>query len=85
MPALREAGVAADFLSPAAALDRFGVDLPDDAPLLHQPDAGVIHADRARRALLRIAAAAGAELHGDETGSRHGGARRPPRSRDHAP
>ena len=64
MPALREAGVAADFLSPAAALDRFGVDLPDDAPLLHQPDAGVIHADRARRALLRIAAAAGAELHG---------------------
>ena len=66
MPALREAGVAADFLSPAAAHDRFGVDLPDDAPLLHQPGAGVIHADRARRALLRIAAAAGAELHGDE-------------------
>lgn len=66
MPALREAGVAADFLSPATALERFGVALPDDAPLLHQPDAGVIHADRARRVLLRSAEAAGAELHWDE-------------------
>jgi sarcosine oxidase len=66
MPALREAGVAADFLSPAAALDRFGVALGDDAPLLHQPDAGVIHADRARRALLQTAEAAGAELHWGE-------------------
>ena len=66
MPALREAGVAAEFLSPAAALERFGVVLPDDAPLLHQPDAGVIHANRARRVLLRIAESAGAELHGDE-------------------
>lgn len=66
MPALQEAGVEAEFLSPGQAMRRFGVWMPDDAPLLHQPDAGVIRADRARSVLLRMAGVAGAELHQGE-------------------
>jgi sarcosine oxidase len=62
-PLLRAAGVEAELLRPADAQERFGLDFPDDAPILHQPDAGVIRADRAISTLLRMAAAAGAMLH----------------------
>jgi sarcosine oxidase len=66
LPALREAGVEAELISPADARRRFGVSVADGGPLLHQPDAGVIRADRARVALLRMARADGAELHEHE-------------------
>ena len=46
----------------AEAERRFGVRVPGGAPVVHQLDAGVIHADRAWRALLALAQAAGAEL-----------------------
>src|SRR5207247_6861664 len=62
LPALEAAGVAAELISGDEALTQFRVRVAGDGPLLHQPDAGVIHADRARAALLRMAAAAGAEL-----------------------
>jgi sarcosine oxidase len=64
LPALRAAGVAAELVSSEEALRRFGVGVSDGGPLLHQPDAGVILADRARAALLRLATAHGAELRG---------------------
>lgn len=66
MPALQDAGVDAELLSPREAMRRFAVWVPDEAPLLHQPDAGVIRADRARSVLLRMAGAAGAELYQGE-------------------
>jgi sarcosine oxidase len=66
MPALQGAGVEAEFLSPGEAARRFGVRVPDEAPLLHQADAGVIRADRARGVLLRMARSAGAELYEGE-------------------
>jgi sarcosine oxidase len=66
MPALREAGVEAEFLSADDAERRFGVNPPPEGPLLHQPDAGVIGADRARAALVRVAGEAGASLHEGE-------------------
>jgi sarcosine oxidase len=66
MPALQGAGVEAEFLSPGEAARRFGVVVPDETPLLCQPDAGVIRADRARNVLLRMARSAGAELHQGE-------------------
>lgn len=66
LPALREAGVEAELLSAAEAMRRFGVSIADDDPLLYQPDAGVIRADRARAVILRMAREAGAELHGGE-------------------
>jgi sarcosine oxidase len=59
---LRAAGVEAESLSTAEVASRFGVSIPGERPLLFQPDAGVIRADRARGALLRLAAAAGTEL-----------------------
>ncbi|MQA73418.1 MAG: FAD-dependent oxidoreductase [Solirubrobacterales bacterium] len=62
LPALRAAGVEAELLSPADALERFGVSVGSDAPLLHQPDAGVIRADHAHGAILGLARAGGAEL-----------------------
>lgn len=60
---LRDAGVEARLLSAAEASRRFGVDVSGDAPLLYQPGAGIIRADRAHSALLSQARAAGAELH----------------------
>jgi sarcosine oxidase len=63
LAALEAAGVAAELVSGEETLTNFGVRVAGDAPLLLQPDAGVIRADRARAALLRMAAAAGAELY----------------------
>lgn len=54
-------GVASEILSTAAARERWaGMDF--DGDVLHQPDGGRLHADRAIAALQRLAAAAGAEL-----------------------
>jgi sarcosine oxidase len=66
LAAWEEAGVATERLTSAEAERRFGVASLEPEPILFQPDAGVIRADRARQALLRDAADAGAELHGDE-------------------
>jgi sarcosine oxidase len=62
LPALRAAGVVAELISPEEASVRFGVRVSDGVPLLYQPDAGVIRANRARAALLWLAAAHRAEL-----------------------
>ena len=62
MPALQEVGVEAELLTAEQAMESFGVSVPADTPILFQPDAGIICADRARKVLLRLAAAAGAEL-----------------------
>jgi sarcosine oxidase len=64
--ALRGAGVEAEFVSADEAGRRFGVRVPEDVPLLHQPNAGIIRADRALGALRTMAGAAGAELRGGE-------------------
>lgn len=63
MPDLLRAGVEAEFVSSADAMRRFGVHVSGASRLLHQPDAGIIRADRARSALRRMAVAAGVELH----------------------
>jgi sarcosine oxidase len=63
LPALRAGGVAVELLSADPAASRFGVRLAGGRPLIYQPDAGVLRADRARTALLGLARAAGAELH----------------------
>jgi len=62
LPLLRAAGERAELLEPAEAERRFGVRLSGDRPLLYQPDAGVIRADRALAAVLRLASAAGAQV-----------------------
>lgn len=62
LPALREAGVKAELLSAEQAMRRFAVSVPDDRPILYQPDAGTIRADRARKVILGLAKAAGAHL-----------------------
>jgi sarcosine oxidase len=62
VPLLLAAGVKAELLEPVEAERRFGVRTPRRRALLHQPDAGVIRADRALRSLLRLAREAGAEL-----------------------
>lgn len=62
VPSLRAAGVDAELLEPAEAERRFGVRLADPRAVLHQPDAGVISAERALRALLGLARDAGVEL-----------------------
>jgi sarcosine oxidase len=66
LPALLRAGVEAELVSGADASGRFGVHVSDTSPLLHQPDAGIIRADRATKALAQLAAAAGVELHQHE-------------------
>jgi sarcosine oxidase len=66
LPAWDEAGVTIEQLTSAEAERRFGVVGLEPEPILFQPDAGVIRADRARQALLRSAADAGAVLDGDE-------------------
>ncbi len=66
LEALRAAGAEAQAVSAREARRRFGVEPAGDAPLVHQPDAGVIRADRARAALLAAARAAGADLRDGE-------------------
>jgi sarcosine oxidase len=66
LPLLRAAGVEAELLEPAEAERRFGIRGADRRALLHQPDAGVIRADRALRVLLQLARDAGAELRGGQ-------------------
>jgi sarcosine oxidase len=66
LPVLRDAGVEAALLSCDNAFTRFGVSASDDRPLLHQIDAGIIRADRARRVLIEIARGAGVEFHEHE-------------------
>jgi sarcosine oxidase len=66
LPLLRAAGVEAELLEAAEAERRFGIRGADRRALLHQPDAGVIRADRALRGLLQLARDAGAELRGGQ-------------------
>jgi sarcosine oxidase len=66
LPSLREAAVDAELLSPDQVADRFDLRIGDDRPLLYQPDAGVIRADRALAAQLRLTREAGGELHTEE-------------------
>ena len=63
---LAEAGVEAELMSPGAVRRRFGLDL-DDRPIVHQVEAGVIHAHRARHAVLTLAERHGAAFHPGET------------------
>jgi sarcosine oxidase len=62
LPALRSAGVEAELLSSDRASRRFGVSVSEGRSILHQADAGVIYAERARNVLLALARAAGARL-----------------------
>ena len=63
---LGAAGVEAELLEPAEAERRFGVGPARADRSLHQPDAGVIRADRALATLLRLAREARAELYGEQ-------------------
>jgi sarcosine oxidase len=63
--ALEAAGVPHELLSAAEASERFGVSIPAER-IIFQPDAGVIHADAARDALLQAARQDGAELRQNE-------------------
>lgn len=63
---LQAAGVEAELIEPAEAERRFGVRAGHGRPFLHQPDAGVIRADRALAGIQRLARAAGAELRGEQ-------------------
>ena len=67
LPLLRAAGLEAELLEPAEAERRFGVRIAERNAVLYQPDAGVIRADRALRAVLRLARDAGAELLAGQT------------------
>lgn len=60
------AGVEFGLLSPAEVEARFGIRGLDDGPVLFQPDAGVIRADRAHEALLASAEKLGADLRPNE-------------------
>ena len=61
--ALRACGADFEFLDPEEAMRRFpGISVPNGAPLLFQPDAGIVAADRAIRAFLDCAAGRGAQL-----------------------
>jgi sarcosine oxidase len=66
LSALDAVGVEAELLEPAEAERRFGVRAGEGRPLVHQPDAGVISADRALVSLLRLARDAGAELQAEQ-------------------
>jgi sarcosine oxidase len=65
-PALEAADVAFAYLSAEQARE-YGLALPDGWAALHEPTGGVVHADRARRALLAAAERRGARI---ESGSR---------------
>jgi sarcosine oxidase len=66
LPLLRAAGVEAELLEPAEAERRFGVRAGAGRAVFHQPEAGVIRADRALVSLLRLAREAGAELRAEQ-------------------
>jgi monomeric sarcosine oxidase len=60
---LRESGVPAELMPPAAAAERWpGVAFGND-PVMFQPDAGVIDVERAMVAMRALAAARGAQIH----------------------
>ena len=61
LAALRAAGERAELLTPTETMRRFGVET-GGRPALHQPDAGVIRADRAHAALLALADRAGVSI-----------------------
>lgn len=61
--ALGDAGARFDVITGKDAIDRYpSIAVPPEASLLHQPDAGVVAADRAVRAMVRVAQAAGTTL-----------------------
>jgi sarcosine oxidase len=60
--ALAAAGADYELLEPAAARRRWPVDVPDGSTVLFQPEAGIIRADIAHRALVDSALAHGARL-----------------------
>jgi sarcosine oxidase len=60
------AGVDYELLAPSAVERRFGITGLTAGPVLLQPGAGVLRADRAREALLRSAVEAGVEAHQNE-------------------
>jgi sarcosine oxidase len=62
LPALRDAGEPAEEIDAGQALSRLGIALDDARPIIHQPRAGVIAADRARAALLAAGQRAGVAL-----------------------
>jgi sarcosine oxidase len=66
VPAWADAGIEIEQLTSAEVEQRFGVAALDPEPVLFQPEAGVIRADRAREALLRSAVNAGAAVHQHE-------------------
>jgi sarcosine oxidase len=59
--ALEACGVRWESLEPGDAETRFGVRA--DSPILYQPDAGAVLADRARHAFARVAEMDGARIH----------------------
>lgn len=67
LPALRAAGEPAERIGADEALARFSITLDDRRPIIHQPGAGVVAADRARAALLSVAVRAGVSLREHET------------------
>jgi sarcosine oxidase len=60
---LHTSGVPAELLPAAAAAERWPGTLFGTAPVMFQPDAGVIDADRAMTALRTLATARGAQFH----------------------
>jgi sarcosine oxidase len=60
--ALEAAGAEYELLSPEAARSRWPVGVPDGWSALFQPEAGIVHADRAWRAFADRAVAHGANL-----------------------
>jgi sarcosine oxidase len=55
-------GVAAELLDPAAAAERWPGFVFGDHPVLFHPEAGVLNPDRAMAAMIRLAAARGADV-----------------------
>lgn len=62
-----DAGIKIECLMTAEVEQRFQITGVESEPILFQPQAGVIRADRARDALLRSAVEQGAEMHQNET------------------
>jgi sarcosine oxidase len=60
--ALEACGAAFELLDRATTERRFGFRVPDGMTVLHQPDAGIVHADRALHAFLAGALQRGAHL-----------------------
>jgi sarcosine oxidase len=66
VPAWQAAGVEIQSLTSAEAEQRWGITGLEPEPILFQPEAGVIRADRARDALLQSAVEHGAQAHQHE-------------------